>query len=267
MIHGLATNVPVYFFAGIHESSGRASKRNWRCLPKQFPDLDYGCLQPFFHDAGGGKSNLRLLGNQKGWKLEVLDLDVTDEASVNDAVQQALDRAGRIDVVINNAGIGTLGITEAYTVEQYQVVLDVTYCGSCGSTVPCCLAMRRQRSGLLIHVSIRATSSRLRIKGSRVPSAGRECPAAEMHAAKSSHRRTASHKRSGYSLTTPAFFLNQEQLVLTNVLGSELIRRAMKMLGECGDVLEVQSNASGGVIAPLELIQHALAKLGHHNAS
>jgi len=28
MIHGLATNVPVYFFAGIHESSGRASKRN-----------------------------------------------------------------------------------------------------------------------------------------------------------------------------------------------------------------------------------------------
>jgi hypothetical protein len=56
-------------------------------------------------------------------------------------------------------------------------------------------------------------------------------------------------------------------LVLTNVLGSELIGRAMKMLGECGDVQKVQSNGSSGVVAPLELFQHALAELGHHNAS
>jgi hypothetical protein len=41
----------------------------------------------------------------------------------------------------------------------------------------------------------------------------------------------------------------------------------MKMLGECGDMLEIQSNSSSGVISPLELFQHALAKLGHHNAS
>jgi hypothetical protein len=41
----------------------------------------------------------------------------------------------------------------------------------------------------------------------------------------------------------------------------------MKMLGECSHVLEVQSNGSSGVVAPLELFQHALAKLGHHIAS
>jgi len=56
-------------------------------------------------------------------------------------------------------------------------------------------------------------------------------------------------------------------LVLTNVLGSELIGWAMKVLGECGDVVEIQSNSSSGVVSPLELFQHALAKLGHHNAS
>jgi hypothetical protein len=41
----------------------------------------------------------------------------------------------------------------------------------------------------------------------------------------------------------------------------------MKMLRECGDVVEIQSNGSSGVVALLELFQHALAKLGHHNAS
>jgi len=41
----------------------------------------------------------------------------------------------------------------------------------------------------------------------------------------------------------------------------------MKVLGECGYVVEVQSNGSSGVVAPLEVFQHALAKLGHHNAS
>jgi hypothetical protein len=41
----------------------------------------------------------------------------------------------------------------------------------------------------------------------------------------------------------------------------------MKMLGECGDVPEIQSSGSSGVVAPLELFQHALAKMSHHNAS
>jgi hypothetical protein len=68
-------------------------------------------------------------------------------------------------------------------------------------------------------------------------------------------------------LATPAFFLNQKQLVLTNLLGSELIGRAMKILSELGDVPEVQSNGFRRVVSQLEFFQHALSKLGHHNAS
>jgi hypothetical protein len=45
-------------------------------------------------------------------------------------------------------------------------------------------------------------------------------------------------------------------LVATNVFGCELIRRAMKMLGECGDLVKVQSNGSSSEVAPLELFQH-----------
>src|SRR5215471_11112550 len=47
-------------------------------------------------------------------------------------------------------------------------------------------------------------------------------------------------------------FLNQKQLVATNLLGSQLIGRTMKMLGECSDVLQVQSNGASSVVAPLE---------------
>jgi NAD(P)-dependent dehydrogenase (short-subunit alcohol dehydrogenase family) len=97
--------------------------------------------------------DLRSLANQKGWSLDVVEMNVTDDASVRKAVQQALDRAGRIDVVINNAGIAALGLTEAYTVEQFQQVLDVNLLGVVRVNRAVLPAMRRQRSGLLIHVS------------------------------------------------------------------------------------------------------------------
>ena len=92
------------------------------------------------------------LAKREGWNLDVLDMDVTDDASVRQAVQQALDRAGRIDVLINNAGIGAQGITEAYTVEQFQQVFDVNLLGVVRVNRAVLPAMRRQRSGLLIHV-------------------------------------------------------------------------------------------------------------------
>ena len=85
--------------------------------------------------------------------LDVLDLDVTDEASVEQAVQQALHRAGRIDVVINNAGYAAVGVTEAFTPEQYQQMFDVNVFGVVRVNRAVLPSMRRQGSGLLIHVS------------------------------------------------------------------------------------------------------------------
>jgi NAD(P)-dependent dehydrogenase (short-subunit alcohol dehydrogenase family) len=96
---------------------------------------------------------LRSLAERKGWNLDVLDMDVTSEASVNRAVQQALDRAGRIDVAINNAGIAAAGVTEAFTLEQFQQVFEVNVFGVQRVNRAVLPAMRRQRSGLLIHVS------------------------------------------------------------------------------------------------------------------
>ena len=84
--------------------------------------------------------------------LEVLDLDVTDDRSVESAVQEALRRAGRLDVVINNAGIAGIGVTEAYTPAQFEGMFDVNVFDHTRNraVLP---SMRAQGSGLLIHVS------------------------------------------------------------------------------------------------------------------
>ena len=57
--------------------------------------------------------------------LRVLELDVTDDRSVQEAVQGALREVGHLDAVINNAGVAGIGVTEAYTVEQVQQMFDV----------------------------------------------------------------------------------------------------------------------------------------------
>jgi NAD(P)-dependent dehydrogenase (short-subunit alcohol dehydrogenase family) len=98
-------------------------------------------------------ASLRSFAQAENLNLEVLDMDVTQDASVNTAVEQALSRAGRIDVVINNAGIGALGVTEAYTVEQFQQLMDVNLFGAVRVNRAVLPAMRKRRSGLIIHVS------------------------------------------------------------------------------------------------------------------
>jgi NAD(P)-dependent dehydrogenase (short-subunit alcohol dehydrogenase family) len=106
--------------------------------------------------AGRNAANsegLLSLAKKERLLLEVLDMDVTQDASVNQAMDQALVLAGSIDVVINNAGIGAVGLTEAYTVEQFQQLFDVNLFGAVRVNRAVLPAMRKRRSGLLIHVS------------------------------------------------------------------------------------------------------------------
>ena len=85
--------------------------------------------------------------------IEVVELDVTDDGSVDRAVAAILARAGRIDVAINNAGFGNRGVTEAYTVEQFKQLYETNVFGVVRVNRGVLPSMRKQRSGLLIHVS------------------------------------------------------------------------------------------------------------------
>ena len=63
---------------------------------------------------------LRTLADRERLSLHVIDLDVTDEQSVERAVQTVIARTGRMDVLINNAGFGVAGLNETYTVEDVR---------------------------------------------------------------------------------------------------------------------------------------------------
>lgn len=99
------------------------------------------------------RAALENLARNESLLLEVLELDVTDDESVQTAVRQALERAHGIDIVINNAGFAGIGVTEAYTPEQFQKMFDVNVYGVVRVNRAVLPSMRRQRSGLLIHVS------------------------------------------------------------------------------------------------------------------
>ena len=108
-------------------------------------------------DSAGRNSKhreaLELLASQEKLPIQVVEMDVSNDASVSSATEQILERAGRIDIVINNAGVAALGITEAYTVQKIQKLFEVNFFGVVRVNRAVLPAMRRQRSGLLIHVS------------------------------------------------------------------------------------------------------------------
>jgi NAD(P)-dependent dehydrogenase (short-subunit alcohol dehydrogenase family) len=96
---------------------------------------------------------LQSLAKREDLPLHVLEMDVSNDDSVPSAIEEALKSAGRIDVVLNNAGVAALGITEAYTIQKIQKLFDVNFFGVARVNRAVLPAMRRQRSGLLIHVS------------------------------------------------------------------------------------------------------------------
>ena len=85
--------------------------------------------------------------------LEVVELDITDQVTIDEAIQHVLDSAGRIDVVVNNAGSGTLGLLEAFSLEEIRASFEITAFGPLRVDKAVLPTMRQQRSGLLIHVS------------------------------------------------------------------------------------------------------------------
>jgi NAD(P)-dependent dehydrogenase (short-subunit alcohol dehydrogenase family) len=108
-------------------------------------------------DPGGrnakNASEIRALAEKDSLPIYVLELDVTNDASVERAVDAAVAKAGRIDVAINNAGYYLLGLEEAVTTEQAQRLMDTNFLGPVRVNRAVLPHMRRQRGGVLIHVS------------------------------------------------------------------------------------------------------------------
>jgi NAD(P)-dependent dehydrogenase (short-subunit alcohol dehydrogenase family) len=85
--------------------------------------------------------------------IKVVDMDVTDEASVKAAMEGILGEAGEIDILINNAGIMYLGITEAFSVEQAHFQMETNYYGAIRTMQAVLPSMRKAGKGLIINTS------------------------------------------------------------------------------------------------------------------
>jgi NAD(P)-dependent dehydrogenase (short-subunit alcohol dehydrogenase family) len=82
-----------------------------------------------------------------------VEIDVTDEKSVKSGVSQTLKELGGIDIAINNAGTGVLGLQEAFTVDDWKKIFEVNVFGVQRVNRAVLPHMREKRSGLLIHIS------------------------------------------------------------------------------------------------------------------
>jgi short-subunit dehydrogenase len=85
--------------------------------------------------------------------VEYLACDVTSDASVEAAVAEVLAKAGRIDLLVNNAGVGLLGGAEESSLDQAKSLFDVNLFGVLRTTKAVLPAMRRRRAGRIVNIS------------------------------------------------------------------------------------------------------------------
>ncbi|WP_436532690.1 SDR family NAD(P)-dependent oxidoreductase [Actinoplanes sp. HUAS TT8] len=98
-------------------------------------------------------ATLKPLADRHGDRLLPLDLDVTDEAAVNEAVRTAEQHFGSIDILVNNAGHMLHGAVEEVSADQARAQMDVNYFGALWTTRAVLPGMRERRSGRILQVS------------------------------------------------------------------------------------------------------------------
>jgi len=98
-------------------------------------------------------SELMNMASEENLDLHTIEIDVTNNALIDKAVATIVKEKGRIDVLVNNAGVMNVGITEGYTLDQVKQQMEVNFFGPAQLDRAVIPHMREQQSGLLIHVS------------------------------------------------------------------------------------------------------------------
>lgn len=109
---------------------------------------------PYFLERGWNViATMRVPTGSTGANLLVTRLDVQDRASIDAAIGQGLERFGRIDAVVNNAGYGLFGIFEGATREAIQAQFDVNVFGVMDVVRALLPHFRANRAGTIVNVS------------------------------------------------------------------------------------------------------------------
>jgi len=96
--------------------------------------------------------------------IEVIELDVDKEESIVSAVKKVMNSAGRLDVLVNNAGYGQFGCTEDVSVEDFRKQFETNFFSVVRIIQEVAPIMRNQNSGSIINIS--SVAGRMGLPGS-----------------------------------------------------------------------------------------------------
>jgi NAD(P)-dependent dehydrogenase (short-subunit alcohol dehydrogenase family) len=93
--------------------------------------------------------------------IDVVEIDLTDDASVKNAFEQTLTKYGTIDVLINNAGVAGFGLLEAYSIDQIRNLFEINFYGVVRTYQAVLPSMRQAKNGLIINLTSGASGHTL----------------------------------------------------------------------------------------------------------
>lgn len=93
------------------------------------------------------------MAEQAGVTIDWIELDIADDLSVKDGFAQILQDAGRVDVMVNNAGVGGNAVVEECPPALYQEVMNINLCGAVRCIQEVLPGMRQRNSGCIVNVS------------------------------------------------------------------------------------------------------------------
>jgi NAD(P)-dependent dehydrogenase (short-subunit alcohol dehydrogenase family) len=88
-----------------------------------------------------------------GVTVQLVELDIASDASVEHGFAEILDRAGRVDHLVNNAGVAGNGVVEETTPERFLEVMNVDLCGAIRCARAVLPQMRERGSGTIVNIS------------------------------------------------------------------------------------------------------------------
>jgi len=103
-------------------------------------------------DLGRG-SKLATMAAEAGVEVHPLQLDVTDDGSVTTAIDEILEAAGRVDVLVNNAGIGWNSTTEDIDIDAAKLAFETNYWGVIRCLQAVLPGMRERGDGHVVNIS------------------------------------------------------------------------------------------------------------------
>ncbi len=137
-------NAPTTVVTGANSGIGRATAVH---LAAQGHTV-YGTVRSFDKAA-----KLRAMAADAHVEVNLIELDVADDDSVRSGFARVFDEAGRVDVLVNNAGVGGNGSVEETTVETYAEVMNVDLYGQLRCLKAVLPSMRRRGSGTIVNIT------------------------------------------------------------------------------------------------------------------